>query len=154
MNNKQRSFNWFYIFTILRQGETGTKKKNWCTVLFSRNLPLTRTPLSVSVKPYTLRHFNNYFLSVTASSGTLRILALFTSGYNSVGTGVWEYRLRIRCRGILPPPRAWRGGGGGVLLLVMLRQSGPKFGMRHKVCGEKSASGMTDMDLYNLFMHN
>ena len=111
MNNKQRSFNWFYIFTILRQGDTGTKKKQlvYCTV--QPEPTLTRTPLSVSVKPYTLRHFNNYFLSVTASSGTLRILALFTSGYNSVGTGVWEYRLRIRCRGILPPPARLAGGG-------------------------------------------
>ena len=43
----------------------------------------------------------------------LRIWALFTSGYNSVAAGVWDYRLRrMWCAALTPPPCAWGGGGG------------------------------------------
>ena len=42
------------------------------------------------------------------------IWALFTSGYNNVGTGVWDYRLsRMCCAAVAPPPALWPGWGGG-----------------------------------------
>ena len=47
----------------------------------------------------------------------LRILALFTSGYNSVGTGDSEYRLgRVVLPHSFPPPRSGRGGGSVVVV--------------------------------------
>ena len=46
------------------------------------------------------------------------ILALFTSGYNIVGTGDWEYRLGRVVLRHSPPPllRSGRQGGGGVIV--------------------------------------
>ena len=46
-------------------------------------------------------------------SRILCILALFTSGYNIVGTGDWEYRLGHVVLRHSPPPSCARGGRGG-----------------------------------------
>ena len=51
----------------------------------------------------------------------LYIWALFTSGYNNVGTGVWDYRLsRMCCAAVAPPLRFGRGWGGGPSTVIRL----------------------------------
>ena len=51
---------------------------------------------------------------VSGRFGPMCILALFTSGYNIVGTGDWEYRLGHVVLRHSPPPPALGAAGGGV----------------------------------------
>ena len=56
-------------------------------------------------------------LNLCMSAISLRILALFTSVYNGVGTGDSEYRLgRVVLRHFPPPPP--RGAGGGSVVVI------------------------------------
>ena len=60
---------------------------------------------------------------VSGRFGPMCILALFTSGYNIVGTGDWEYRLgHVVLRHSPPPPALGAAGGGGVIVNTDRRQ--------------------------------
>ena len=69
-------------------------------------------PLYVSLVLFPLAQSVGFIWS--GCYGPMYIWALFTSGYNNVGTGVWDYRLsRMCCAAVAPPLRFGRGGGGG-----------------------------------------
>ena len=76
-------------------------------------------PLYVSLVLFPLAQSVGFISS--GCYGPMYIWALFTSGYNNVGTGVWDYRLsRMCCAAVAPPLRFGRGGGGGPSTVIRL----------------------------------
>ena len=79
---------------------------------------------------------------MSAIWGPLHISALFTSGYNSVGSGVWDYRLsQMCCTAMAPPPALGPGWGGRVLSFAYCLPFVYRFTRRRSAGGRTAAGG-------------